>query len=475
MTDPTDLLSPRAPQRPFRWPEAVYDLRDRVPDPAQVYLVGGCVRDALLGRFAPGQHDLDLATGGDALELARRLGNALGGAYFPLDAERGVGRVIAERHGEKLVLDVARFRGDDLRTDLTERDFTVNAMAISLAEPDMLIDPLGGEDDLLRHKVLRLCTPEAIASDPIRALRAVRMGLQFHLRLHKETLAAVRADGMGLVDETEKLVQPERVRDELVKMLSGHNPAGAARLLDALGMLDLAFPSLSTDRLDVLEQLAHLLLTISPRRSDNTAANLTYGMAVMILDRHRAALQEHLGITFADGRPLRALLALWVLTKPDAIEETVKRLRFSNAERDRLVAIGFGTARILEVKLEKPPTLRAMHRYFQGIGEAGIDAALLALAAHLAEQQPTPDPKAWAALLDETVSPLLEAFFRRHQQVIKPPPLLTGDDLMNEMGLKPGPQIGQMLERLLEEQAAGEISSREEALSLARRWLKQDG
>ena len=85
--------------------------------------------------------------------------------------------------------------------------------------------------------------------------------------------------------------------------------------------------------------------------------------------------------------------------------------------------------------------------------------ALMGLAVHLAErQQPTPDPETWGSLLDEMVSPLLEGFFRRHQQVVKPPPLLSGNDLIEELGLQRGPHIGGMLERLLEEQAAGEIS-----------------
>lgn len=475
MTNQPYSVAPRTPQRPLRWPEVVDAVRESVRaagSPPQVYLVGGCVRDALLGKAEFGLHDLDLTTDSNASKLARSLGNELGGAYFPLDRERGVGRVIMERPEGRLVIDVARLRGDDLLADLMDRDFTVNAMAVSLAEPDLLIDPLGGEADLLRHKLLRLCAPTAIADDPIRALRAVRFGLHFGLRLDKETLAAVRADGQRLVDGEGQLVQPERARDELFKLLAGDHPAGAARLLDRLGLLETAFPTLNTARLDTLEHVARLLRIVSPARDDNSAANLTYGLAVMTLDRHRTPLQEHLAASFADDRLLRALLALWVLMEPGAADETAHRLRLSNAERDRLAAIDRGTARFAE--LTAPLTPRAIHRYFRDIGEAGIDAALLGLAAQLAEGQRTDslDPAGWGALLDEVVSPLLDGFFRRHQDFVKPPPLVTGDDLIRELGLEPGPELGDLLERLLEEQAAGEIRSRVEALHLAEEWTQ---
>jgi len=471
MSSQVNNLTPRSPRRPFSWPDVVHELGELVPNPAGVFLVGGPVRDALLGRSPSDLRDIDLATGEDPRALARLLGDSLGGAYFPLGGEGGIGRVLFERDGVELRLDVTRFRGEDLLADLADRDFTVNAMAVSLAEPDLLIDPLGGEDDLLQHKVLRLCAPQAIASDPIRALRAVRFGLRFSLRLDKATLAAVRSDGAKLVDEAGQLVKPERARDELVKMLGGPHPAGAARLLDALGLLTLAFPTLRADRADALEQLSHLLLTISPARDDDTAADLTYGLAVMTLDRHRAALQEHLAVPFAEGRPLGALLALWLLVEPGAAHQTAHALRLSNEERDRLATLDEGLARFSA--LSEPPTPRDIHRYFRGIGEAGIDTALLGLAAYLAEHQPTPDPKAWGHLLDEIASPLFEGFFRRHQQVVKPPPLLTGDDLIGELGLEEGPLLGDLLDRLLEEQAAGEITSREEALRLAREWAGQ--
>ena len=468
MVTQPDRISPRAPQRPLTWPAVIYELRDVAQANWQhdIYLVGGIVRDALLGRMLLGIPDMDLVTAGDGLRLARMFADQLGGDYYTLDADRGVGRAIIKRPDETLVLDVSSLRGEDLLADLVGRDFTINAMAISLGDPEMLIDPLGGEDDLHKHKVLRLCHDQAIHEDPIRALRSIRMCLQFKLRMEKATLAAIRTDGPKLVDEQNQLVWPERTRDELFKVLGGNNPQGATRLMAALGLLELVSPQLHDGRINTLESLAHLLAVISPRRNDNTASDLVYGLAVMTLDRHRARLQEHLAQTFAGGRSLAALLALGLLIRPGFAQDVANKLRLSNEERSRLSAIATGVERFMT--LQAPVSRRTIHRYYSGIDEVGIEAVLLGLSTYLADNLPTPDAKEWGPLLDEVASPLINGFFNHHSEYVNPPPLFNGDDLMAEFDLQPGPEIGRMLERLLEEQAAGEIKTRPQALDLAK-------
>ena len=117
-------------------------VRQALPDDVRLYLVGGPVRDLLLGRRI---HDLDFVLAGDALKVGRLTANALQGAYYPLDAERETARVILiHPDGHRDVLDFAAMRGDDIEADLRARDFTINAMALPLNEPRKLIDPLGG-------------------------------------------------------------------------------------------------------------------------------------------------------------------------------------------------------------------------------------------------------------------------------------------------------------------------------------------
>lgn len=469
-------LNPVPPRRPLVWDPLVEQLEALAPDPARLYLVGGVVRDALRGRPA---HDIDLVTPDDGLETARHLANALDGAYFPVDQERRTGRALVETPGGSRIIDVASFRGGDLLADLQDRDFTINAMAVRLDQLDRLIDPLGGQDDLLTARLLRQCNPTSIISDPIRALRAVRHSLQFGLRMENHTLAAARSATPLHVYDDRSLRQPERVRDELFKTLAKARPSAALRVLHALDLLAVICPfklpddDLLNERFSVTEHLASLLAIISPERDDNTASELILGVAVMVLDRYRRQLQEHLFRTYADGRPRTVLLLLAALTPPGRVlgDGWGARLRLSSAESHVLTSLGeTGGFRLTECA---PLDDRQIHRYYRHVGEEGVDGVLLTLAEYLAAHWPVVEPERWGDLLEEVASPLIAAYFRRHQQVVAPPPLLTGKELMGKLDVKPGPQIGDILERLLEEQAAGEIRTKKQALNLAKRLVDE--
>ncbi|MDD5370055.1 MAG: hypothetical protein PHQ40_13290, partial [Anaerolineaceae bacterium] len=173
---------------------------------ADVYLVGGAVRDALLGIDS---HDLDFVLGSDPRPVARRVANALGGAYFVMDEARLTSRVVLRSaQARDTILDFASFRGTDLTTDLVGRDFTVNAMAIPLGDLQRLIDPLGGAEDL-RKKVLRECSSTSFEDDPLRVLRGVRLALTYGLRILPDTLR-----NMKLAAPQISRISPERRRDE---------------------------------------------------------------------------------------------------------------------------------------------------------------------------------------------------------------------------------------------------------------------
>jgi tRNA nucleotidyltransferase (CCA-adding enzyme) len=194
-------LTPRKPYRPLRWPDAVLEIAALLADETvPIYIVGGAVRDAMLGRLVK---DLDLATPGDAIAIAKRIANSfLGGALFVMDRERGVARAIIETMYGPLNVDVARFRGeaqDSLLADLRDRDFTLNAMAVDLqGDLSLVIDPLGGEGDIAK-KVVRRCRLGVVETDRVRALRAIRQSTQLRFRVEPETLAEVRGDRKSVV------------------------------------------------------------------------------------------------------------------------------------------------------------------------------------------------------------------------------------------------------------------------------------
>jgi len=198
-------------------------------------LVGGAVRDLLLDR---GIHDLDYVLPGDALACARRLADALGGAFYPLDERRGIGRVVWQTStGERLVIDVAAMQGDSLDEDLLERDFTVNA--IVLDADGRVYDPLHGVIDI-QTGILRTCTPDSLMKDPVRILRAVRFIYKFDLKADPTLPELVASATPGL-----DLTSPERQLDELLKILALPEPEKALNLLHEWHLEERYFPELT--------------------------------------------------------------------------------------------------------------------------------------------------------------------------------------------------------------------------------------
>jgi len=185
-------------------------VRELTPQGEKVYLVGGAVRDMLLGKAC---HDMDFVVEGDVRPLARRLANHFNGDFFMMDAERQTARVMLPvAGGSQQIYDFAALRAADLESDLRARDFTVNAIAINIHAPGKLIDPLGGAADLLA-KTLRACSATAFLDDPLRVLRGVRLSLTLGYRLEPDTTRLMRA----AVPELRR-VSFERMRDELFRL-----------------------------------------------------------------------------------------------------------------------------------------------------------------------------------------------------------------------------------------------------------------
>lgn len=496
-------LDPQPPIRQLLWPPVVEAVCAAVPPGAEAYLVGGAVRDAILHRPI---HDIDLATPGDGGPVARRIADALGGAYYPLDAERGVGRALIPWEDDQVVVDVARFRGPDLLTDLRLRDFTVNALAVPVSgDLSRVIDPLGGMTDL-GQKVLRRCDAQSIASDPVRGLRAIRVSVNYGLRIERATRDDVRAHAARLAETS-----PERIRDEFLQMLGSARPGAALTAAARLGLLSPILPELDDlsavrqgppHQYDVwkhtlltVERLDDLLRIVGPQRDMRDTANIAYGAVTIAVAHLRPQLAEHLSVTWANNRPHRTLLLLAALLhdagKAQTREvdadgqarfyghETVgrsialsvgERLRLSRDEIGRLAKIVGHHMRPHWLADSPQLSARAAYRFWRDTGAAGVDICLLGLADYLATVGPELDPDAWLAYVD-TQQQLLNRYFLDYENAVAPAPLLTGHMLIREFGLEPGPEIGAILEGLREAQAAGEVSTQDEALGWVRRFL----
>lgn len=487
-----------------RLPGAFQLVLEQAHDHPQAYLVGGAIRDLLVDRPA---YDLDFVLGGDVRPLARRVANALHGAFYMLDEERNIARVIYQNENEqRRRIDFASLQNHDLAYDLAKRDFTINAMALDLNDPTRLIDPLGGAQDL-KDKVLRLCSPLAIDEDPVRILRAARLSLSFNLHIHPDTLAAIRR-GIPLMH----FVSTERQRDELFRMLDSPRLASAIRLLDAFGLLSSLLPELLTLKgvdqppphthdawdhsLATVTQLERLFSALVGEYHEEDAGNLPIARAVLRLGRFRQQFADHYANRINPERSLRALLFLAALyhdiAKPgtqsigrdgrihfyehepfgaDAIAGRGRELVLSQAEIERLVQIVEGHMRIHSLQQTGSlPSRRAIYRYFRDLDAAGVDICLLTLADTLALAPYNEIEAIYEAEL-EICQALLETWWEKPASPVNPPRLLTGQELLDTFHLQPGPIIGQALEAVREAQACGEVHSHAEALAFARRWL----
>ena len=467
----------------FELPPIVLRIRAAAPAGARLYLVGGVVRDMLLRRRI---RDLDFVLAGDGRPIARAVANRLGGAYYPLDETRGVGRVVLVEDGSRLTLDFAQQRGADLAADLAARDFTLNAMAVDLADPETIIDPLGGQSDL-RAKVVRACGPMALVDDPVRAIRAVRFAAHLGYRLDPATRQSARDAGQHLGQ-----VAAERRRDEFVRCLAGPRAAAAVRALAALDLLaHLAPPAARLPgeawdhTLATIQRLEDVLSVLHPIHDVDAASDLTLGLVSVRLGRHRAALAGHLDTVISDERPARWLVAFAALfhdlpVAPAERQATARQvaqdLRLSQEEGRRAAAILAGAAAfealVVVEASDSPLTRRALFRYFQEAGTAGIEGVLLASASYLAQFTGPAPTEAWNQRLD-AASALMRAYFETPEEAVRPIPLVTGDDVMNEFGVPAGPRLGRLLRALYEAQAAGEVTDRAAAMAFLRRALDQ--
>ncbi len=488
---------------------------DALPEDQPLYLIGGAVRDVLIGRVG---HDLDFGLPprsgkpAEALKVARRIANQIGAAYYPLDTERGAARlVLIHENGTRDILDFAAFRGETLEEDLRGRDFTLNAIALDV-RTQQLHDPLGGANDL-RNKVLRMCSPTSLSDDPVRVLRAIRLAASFGFKILPGTRQAMKVAIPALAETS-----VERRRDEIFHILEGRQPATALRALEMLGVLPAVFPELSplksvaqpsphvddvwTHTLNTVRHLESILAALSPEYDSSTASEFYNGLLVLRLGRYREQLGAHFSEKLTADRSLFGLLFFSALyhdvAKPlksetgedgrirfwghdvESAEMAAERMRafhLSNDEIDRVRRVIRNHMRIhsmtkLLLDERKQPSRRAIYRFFRDAREAGVDLILLSLADLRATYEHTLPESLWKAELD-VCRILLENYWERPEEVVAPSALLNGHEVMQEFKLFPSPQVGELLEAIREAQAMGEISDRNEALAFAKKWLEE--
>ncbi len=448
-----------------------------------VWVVGGTVRDRLLARSAPGPEDLDLAVAGDVEAAARALARAGRAAVFALSDEFGSWRVAA-RDGSWRV-DLSPLQGETIEEDLGHRDFTVNALAEPLSGGDP-IDPAGGLADLNARR-LRAVSAEAFDADPLRVLRLARFAADLGFEAERGTVLAARERAPRITK-----VSPERIFAELKVIVAGPDPLTGLRMVDELDLTQEVLPELSQGRGVTQSHYHHLDVY------DHTLAVLA---AVLDLERvpedtlgeHAAAvaavLAEPLGDELTRGQALRFGALLHDAAKPQTRQEfgggrvgfpghdsigadvargALARLRAGERLRSHVAALTRQHLRLGFLVHERPLPRRTVYRYLRECDPVEVDVTVLSVADRLATRGRNAD-ESIAKHLDLAREILGEALAWRASG--RQPPLIRGDELARALEIEPGPRLGALLAEIEEARFAGEVTTPQKAIALARDLL----
>ncbi|MDH5695952.1 MAG: HD domain-containing protein [Dehalococcoidia bacterium] len=465
------------------------------------YLVGGFIRDVLLRRDTA---DIDIAVAADAVEIASKVANALGGRFVLLDKVNRVGRaVVVDKEapsGGRWELDFSTFEGS-IEQDLAQRDFTIDAIAVDLGEltkdfADVhLIDPFHGQADL-QQGVIRTVSETAFESDAARLLRAVRLAAELGFGLDSQTEALVQRNCHLITG-----VAGERLREELLRLVAVPQSERFLSYLDELGLLTAIIPELAQAKgvkqpkehfWDVFDHSIETVIAVDFLLHEGTWKYASD--EVLAIAPWSEVLAQHFALEVSSGSTRRSLLKLAALLHDVAKPQTkaigedgrmhflghaklgaamavdvLERLRFSSKEVKLVEVMVREHLRPGQMSQGGLPTRRAIYRYFRDTGEAGIDILLLSLADHLATRGPQLNLARWQEHA-QMVEYVLAQHFEQERLVV-PPKLIDGHDLINVFGMSPGPKLGEVLEAVREAQASGELATREDALSYIREHL----
>jgi poly(A) polymerase len=447
------------------------------------WIVGGAVRDALLGEPVA---DADLAVlPGREEQAARAVARVAGGSAFPLSEEHATWRVISSTQGWHL--DVAALRAEGIEADLRARDFTLNAIAVPLAGGDP-IDPTGGIADC-EARTLRVASERSFPDDPIRLLRAARLAARHSLAIDPETVEHARA-------EAGRAAEPagERQFAELRGVVAGPDPLRGVELMEELGVMPVVLPELEALRgvaqnpnhhLDVL---GHTLAVLEEWLGIERDLSRVAGDLAPEIE---SFLAEPLADELTRGQALRFGALFHDLGKPETRSEgggyvtfighdeagahiiagICRRLKTSRRLGSHLEGLALHHLRLGFLIHQRPLSRRAVYDYLVATEPVAGDVTLLSVADRLAARGdgPIASPEMVEAHLDLAREMLRDALAWHREGAPRPP--LSGDELVAELGLDPGPEMGRVLEELRAAAFAGEIGDREAALERARELI----
>jgi poly(A) polymerase len=464
---------------------AVRAARDALGARDDAWIVGGAVRDAVLGGEVT---DVDIAVGSDEREAARAIAKAVRGAAFELSEEFGTWRALSADRAWHV--DVTRLRGPDIAGDLTLRDFTVNAIAVPLVDPGAQpVDPHGGMADL-EQRLVRAVSERSFADDPLRILRAARFAAALGFELDPDTVELARA-------EASRAGEPAGARQlaEIRMLISGPEPIRGLELLDELAATASILPELEALRgvvqnpnhhLDVHGHTIEVLRNLLEIERDlgRYAGEAAPGVAGL--------LAEPLADGFDRGGALRLGAVLHDIGKPATRQEheggfvsfighdregaelvagVCERWSASRSLSRHLEALTLHHLHLGFMAPERLLPRERLYEYLRQTEPVAADVTLLTVADRLSARGtgPTAAPEMIEAHLDLAREVLPHALEWHRDGPPRVP--IAGDELAAALGIEEGPILGRLLEEVRKGVFSGEVESTDDAVSVARAAL----
>jgi len=442
-----------------------------------VWLVGGCLRDELLGRSS---YDLDLAVNGDVRSCANQVVKELGGSLFQLSDEFGTWRVVGP---ESLwQVDLSPLQGGSIEEDLSRRDFTVNAMARLLAN-DQLIDPYRGKEDLSEGR-LQAVTANSFTDDPLRVLRLARFTCEFDLTPTEECLDLAKSSAKQL-----DAVAGERVFDELKGIVKSKRVVQGVKLLDNTTALNAVLPELVALK-GVEQSVYHHLDVFEHTLSVVDQLVQLEDSSLDLLESSGRGFNAQLDQELADGltrwQGLRFGALLHDIAKPSTRKTIDGKITFYNHDalgaevaRDilkrlktsmRLIKYTSGLVRnhlrLGYLTHKRPLQRQDLYTYLSQCSPVEVDVTVLSVADRLATRGRGHE-EATQRHLDLTKEIAEDTL--RWQEYCAQTPLVRGDQLAQELSIDEGPVLGQLLKEIDRARYLGEVQTTSEAVEIARR------
>ncbi len=439
------------------------DIVGDVPLHPDSMMVGGTIRDIMLGRTP---QDIDITTP-DTTGFVEELSNK-GFTHVLMDSDRDIHRMVKE--GTHVDITLLKERAE---IDLLTRDFAINSIGI-IIKNWKIIDPQRGIPDLSKG-IIRTLNEERFINDPLRMIRAFRLAAELSFNIDPVTLRMITKNA-HLINKPSK----ERIRDELCRTLAVQGSFNLIEKLKQSHLLERILPELAklnltptgkahitglTEHLlwtykyfeDVMNNLDDVLLEYSDSARELLCKKISGGHSLLVLTK-LAALLHDVGKpkTMTNDKDVHFIGHDDV--GAEMIASRMKILRFSSAEIEVTSTLIRQHMRPHNLaKLDKV-TRRAVYRFFRDLGDLSIPCLLIALADAYATEM-----LSWGLL--EAYADFMRSMVAAAKEIGKPKPLLSGDDIINKLKLKPGPIIGQIQSDLLEAQALKNVSTKDDAFS----------